>query len=246
MKINDILQRAGTSLALAGALVAVEGVLADCFFFIPLGLHVLPTLTMGDHLSTAAAHLPFLGIGLVLGHFIGGWTNDTPIARDVRKGKSSWWLWFIIGTAVIGSVTGIVLQNYASATWSIGTLAMFAAIFYGHRLMADYDKVTRDMLVALVVTTIVLCSSGTTRGFALLAVEQPSVTISTDGNNRQSGVLIGVFDRGSLFLLKPSNRLLFVSQRTNLIVEDIQENPPNYARRDAITTWLKRQFGRSN
>jgi hypothetical protein len=239
---HEHLQRAASMIAIAASVATVEGVLYDSFFFWGLGSSnsTRSVLTIADHLSTAAGHLPFLAIGAVVGAFYEPWpTSNTPppspraVLVVVRIAKAS-----AVFLAVLFALS-LIFESLLTAAFALTLLAILGAWTVGFRVLADYDPVFRRTVLGLVTVSIMLCGMAYTDGMKLLERTAPAEIITTE-DGLQTGITIGIYDRGSLFLLKPSNKTLFVSHRTSLIVEEIEERRVTYPRRTAVMDWLNR------
>lgn len=245
MNIHEMVHRAGPYIALAGTVVVVAGVLFNCSYFFFLDRTIITTLTVGDHLSTAAGTVPYYCLAIGLGMALGHWSNDTPVANQVRSRGFAYWLYLV--QAVLLLAIGIIFQAAWLTVIAATTLLSIGMIWASRRsFIASYDRATRMTLLALSLATLGLCGYGVSLGLALLDQQTADVTISTEGHPREPATMIGVYDRGSFFLLKPSNKLVFVSQRTNLVVEAVRERPQDLSRGTAARTWVRRHLGMSD
>jgi hypothetical protein len=229
--MTDFLQRLAAVLAVAASVAAIEGVLFNYFYFFALKPSLLSTLTMGDHLSTAAAQLPMVCAGMAVGTFWAYLDN-----RDRAKGvqvpgppnfRKRFWIpitFLLLAVTIIGFALGfrlglmpfllILIFLVLLRFWQGPTVA---------ELVATVPAYVVRLVFTLFIVTVIVCFNGYLTGRTLLEFAAADQVLVADGE-RLEGFLVGIYERGTFFLTKPANKIIFVPPRAGVRLEDLREN----------------------
>ncbi len=196
--MTESIERYAKLLALFSALCLVEGVLFNIFFFLAFEVSGFSLLTVGDYLSTSAAHLPLVAIvgvaSLVNAMLINrrGWVfrGMGVVAKNRR--------WLGAACIVAGSMSLVSAAmgvkrdagNWAMISGGVGVVWILMTV------APRVEIETRRFAAALAMfalLTVVLCAQGFKRGAAIADSEQPVAILFTDNQREYRGALVGVF-----------------------------------------------------
>ncbi len=223
--MDKVFERVAKLVAIFGTIAVVEGVLYDAFFFRGAEIDSLSFLSISDHLSTTAAHLPLL----LLAFSVGLATAKVLPARIITDAA----IRAATAKNAIRVATALVAVGMISNTlgWQmIAGLAFVTAVFVGAPAAAARYRLPENQVdiriliqpgVMMIVLTAIFCQVGCSDGAIIRARSSATHRLSGENDKQWDGALVGVYDRGAIFLTKPANEVIIVSQRAPLYVEEI-------------------------
>jgi hypothetical protein len=234
--------------AILGSAALALGVIFNFFYFVPVGLSWLPSLTIADHLSAAAAILPVLIIFVV----IVAWytdramTNPSSIgmkmfARMDRLAARGLVLFFILWwIAILSDWFGDYLSK--GAFYTLATVFLWQTHASGviRGLFGPINHSAALTIEGAVIIGMIFCGAGYCYGHFRVDRQIPDVEVQIDAGGKFEGVLVGIYDRGSLFVVKPGNQRFFITQKSVVQVQEINrpaESAPLY---EKFIRWLSR------
>lgn len=243
---KETLEQAGKALAILGTIALLEGVLFNAVLFYVLGSNSATILSIGDQLSTSATHLPYLVISTVTGFLAGQYYAELAAPRPAdgiprKKGQSSKVLWLALG--VLWIMAFHILNERTLAILTASGFFMLWWVEAGgawaeERLLPDASGELRRFFSVAVFITAMFC--GWAAAYAGLMRIAPTATVHavSDNGKEIDGMLVGFYDRGTIFLTKPGNQIAIVSQRASLVVDYIAAPESHVGKyRKAVLNW---------